>query len=121
LIPGEYGVAFEYFSGKKNVVADALSFLDNHELKIPQIPQEEVLTIISGSDHNYIIFPIYTSLIFKKKKKSLDSEVKNYHHATTVPPYHRTTLPSYHLTTICNTLKGMIFCVIKIKSTFLIH
>jgi hypothetical protein len=34
LLLEEYGVTFEYLSGKKNVVADALSRLDIDSLKI---------------------------------------------------------------------------------------
>jgi hypothetical protein len=53
LLPKEYGVTFEYLPGKKNVaaVADALSCLDIDSLKIQE---EEVLTILSGSENNSI-------------------------------------------------------------------
>jgi hypothetical protein len=47
----EYGVTFEYLPGKKNVVADALSHLDIDSLKIQE---EEVLTLISGSENSSI-------------------------------------------------------------------
>jgi hypothetical protein len=47
----EYGVIFEYLSGKKNVVADASSRLDIDSLKIQE---EEVLTLLSGSENNSI-------------------------------------------------------------------
>jgi hypothetical protein len=45
----EYGVAFEYLPGKNNVavVADALSRLDIDSMKIQE---EEVLTLLSGSE-----------------------------------------------------------------------
>jgi hypothetical protein len=46
LLLEEYGVTFEYLSGKKNVVADALSCLDIDELTITQ---EEALAILSES------------------------------------------------------------------------
>jgi hypothetical protein len=66
----EYGVTFEYLSGKKNVytVADALSCLDIDSLKIQE---EEVSTILSGSENNSIsniklIIPMHNSLIFKE-------------------------------------------------------
>jgi hypothetical protein len=71
----EYGVTFEYLPGKiqKNVgtVADALSRLDIHSLKIQE---EEVLTLLSGSQNNSIsniksTIPMYTALIFKEHAK----------------------------------------------------
>jgi hypothetical protein len=46
LLLEEYGVTFEYFPGKKNVVVDALYRLDIDSLKIQE---EEVLTLLSGS------------------------------------------------------------------------
>jgi hypothetical protein len=51
LLPEEYGVTFEYLPGKKNVNADALSRLDIDSLKIQE---EEVLTLLSGSENNSI-------------------------------------------------------------------
>jgi hypothetical protein len=68
----EYGVAFEYLPGKKNVLADALCRLDIDSLKI-QVETREVLTILSGSENNSISnikFPMHTALIFKKKQES---------------------------------------------------
>jgi hypothetical protein len=67
----EYGVTFEYLPGKKNVVADALSRLDIDSLNIQE---EEVLTILSGSENNSIsniklTTPVYTALIFKEQPK----------------------------------------------------
>jgi hypothetical protein len=57
--------------GKKNVVcvADALSCLDIHSLKIQE---EEVLKLLSGSQNNSISntnlsIPMYTALIFKEQ------------------------------------------------------
>jgi hypothetical protein len=47
LLLEEYGVAFEYLPGKKNVVADALSCLDIDSLKIQEEEEEEVLTLLS--------------------------------------------------------------------------
>jgi hypothetical protein len=53
LLLEEYGVTFEYLPGKqqKNDVADALSRLDIDSLKIQE---EEVLTLLSGSENNSI-------------------------------------------------------------------
>jgi hypothetical protein len=47
----EYGVTFEYLPGNINVVADALSRLDIDSLKIQE---EEVLTLLSGSENSSI-------------------------------------------------------------------
>jgi hypothetical protein len=51
LLLEEYGVTFEYLPGKKNVVVDALSRLDIDSMKIQE---EEVLTLLSGSENNSI-------------------------------------------------------------------
>jgi hypothetical protein len=53
LLLEEYGETFEYLQGKKNTetVADALSRLDIDSLKIQE---EEVLTLLSGSENNSI-------------------------------------------------------------------
>jgi hypothetical protein len=53
LLLEEYGVKFEYRLGKiqRNIVADALSRLDIDSLKIQE---EEVLTLLSGSENNII-------------------------------------------------------------------
>jgi hypothetical protein len=73
LLLEEYGVTFEYFPGKKqkNVVANALSRLDIDRLKIQE---EEVLTLLSGSENNSISniklsIPMNTVLIFKEQAK----------------------------------------------------
>jgi hypothetical protein len=73
LLLEEYGVTFEYLSGKiqKNVIADALSRLDIDSLKIQE---EEVLTLLSGSQNNSIsniklTIPMHTALIFKEQAK----------------------------------------------------
>jgi hypothetical protein len=75
LLLEEYGVTFEYLPGKKqkivDALADALSRLDIDSLKIQE---EEVLTLLSGSENNSItyiklIIPIHTALIFKEQAK----------------------------------------------------
>jgi hypothetical protein len=67
LLLEEYGVTFEYLPGKKQknvaTVADALSLLDIDSLKI----QEEVLTLLSGSENNST--NLHTALIFKEQAK----------------------------------------------------
>jgi hypothetical protein len=83
-------------------VADALSCLDIDELTIPQ---EEALALLSESENSIIKFPMYTALIFKEQIK--------------VPGLREKGL--YNLTTLCNTLRGMTFCVIKIKFISLSH
>jgi hypothetical protein len=76
LLLEEYGVIFEYLPGKiqKNVaaVADALSCLDIDSLKIQE--EEEVLTLLSGSENNSIsniklTIPMHTALILKEQAK----------------------------------------------------
>jgi hypothetical protein len=69
----EYGVTFEYLPGKKNVatVVDALSRLDIDSLKIQE---EEVLTLLSGSENISIsniksTSPMHTAWIFKEQAK----------------------------------------------------
>jgi hypothetical protein len=75
LLLEEYGVAFEYLPGKKqkNVVADVLSRLDIDSLKIQEEDaEEEVLTILSGSENNSISnikYRMHTALIFKEQTK----------------------------------------------------
>jgi hypothetical protein len=75
LLLEEYGVTFEYLPGKKNVVADALSHLDIDSLKIQE---DEVLTLLSGSENNSIsnikcTIPMHTALIFKEQAKVKDT------------------------------------------------
>jgi hypothetical protein len=60
-----------YQERQKNFVADALSRLDIDSLKIQE---EEVLTLLSGSENNSIsniksTFPMHTALIFKEQAK----------------------------------------------------
>jgi hypothetical protein len=55
-------------------IADALSRLDIDSLKIQQQQQQEVLTLLSGSENNSIsniklIPPMHTALIFKEQAK----------------------------------------------------
>jgi hypothetical protein len=53
LLLEEYGVTFEYLPGTKieDTVADALSCPEIYSLKIQE---EEVLTLLSGSENNSI-------------------------------------------------------------------
>jgi uncharacterized phosphosugar-binding protein len=71
LLLEEYGVTFEYLPEKKNVVADALSRLDIDSLKIQE---EEVLTLLSGSENSSI--PMHTALIFKEQAKVKEKELR---------------------------------------------
>jgi hypothetical protein len=48
------------------VVADDLYRLDIDSLKIQE---EEVLTLLSGSDNNKLTNPMHTALIFKEQAK----------------------------------------------------
>jgi hypothetical protein len=73
LLLEEFGVTFEHLPGKKQknvaTVADALSRLDIDSLKVQE---EEVLTLLSGSENNSIKnikFPMHTALIFKEQAK----------------------------------------------------
>jgi hypothetical protein len=73
LLLEEYGVTFAYLPGKKNVATstDDLSRLDIDSLKIQE---EEVLTLLSGSEISSISnikskTPMNTSLIFKYQAK----------------------------------------------------
>jgi hypothetical protein len=73
LLLEEYGVAFEYLPGKKNVgtVVDPLSCLDIDSLKIQE---EEVLKLLSGSENNSIrnielTIQVHIVLIFKEQPK----------------------------------------------------
>jgi hypothetical protein len=75
LLLEEYGVTFDYLPGKKqknvSTVADDLSRLDIDSLKIQE---EEVSTLLSGSENNSIsniksTIPMHTALIFKEQAK----------------------------------------------------
>jgi hypothetical protein len=71
LLLEEYIVTFEYLPGKRNVVADDLSRIDIDSLKSQE---EEVLTLLSGSENNSIsnikcIIPMHTAMIFKEQAK----------------------------------------------------
>jgi hypothetical protein len=62
---------------QKNVDADALSRLYIDSLKIQE--EEEVLTLLSGSESNSISnnkLPIHTALIFKEQAKVEDTGLK---------------------------------------------
>jgi hypothetical protein len=80
LLLEEYGVTFEYLPGKKyaDTGADALSRLDIDSLKIQE---EEVLTLLSGSENNSInniilTVPMQTALIFKEQAKVKESGLR---------------------------------------------
>jgi hypothetical protein len=68
LLLEEYGVTFEYLPGKKqkNVIADVLS---RHNIDSLKIQEEEVLTLLSGSENNSISnikFQMHNALISKE-------------------------------------------------------
>jgi hypothetical protein len=66
----EHGVTFEYAPGKKNVVADASSHLE--DIDNLKIQKEDLLTLLSGlenSSNSNIEFPMNTVLIFKEQAK----------------------------------------------------
>jgi hypothetical protein len=84
----EYGVTFEYLPRKKDVVADALSRLDIDSLKIQE---EEVLTLLSGSESSSISnikssIPMHTALIFKEQAKMKD--IKRLREKGLAQPHH---------------------------------
>jgi hypothetical protein len=81
LLLEEYGVTFEYLPGKKQknvgTVANALFCLEIDSLKIQQ---EEVLTLLSGSENNIIsniklTIQMHTALIFKQQAKVKESRL----------------------------------------------
>jgi hypothetical protein len=77
LILEEYGITFEYLLGEKNVVADALFRLNIDSLKILE---EEVFTLLSGSENNSIsniksTTPMHTSMIFKELSKHKNQRI----------------------------------------------
>jgi hypothetical protein len=80
LLLEEYGVTFEYLPGKKNVdtVADALSRLNIDRMKIQE---EEVLTLLSGSENNSIsniksTALMHTALIFIEQAKVKEPQLR---------------------------------------------
>jgi hypothetical protein len=77
LLLEEYGVTFGYLPGKiqKNVVTNALSYLDIDRLNIKS---EEMLKLLSGSESNRIskikrTILMHTALIFKLQAKVKDT------------------------------------------------
>jgi hypothetical protein len=89
LLLEEYGVTYEYLPGKKNVntVADALSCLDIDSLKIQE---EEVLTLLSGSENIIISYikltvPMHASLFFKEEEQE---KVKGLREKCLAQPHH---------------------------------
>jgi hypothetical protein len=80
LLLEEYGVTFEYLPGKKNVrtVVDALSLLDIDGLNIQE---EEVLTLVSGSQNKStsnikLTVSMHTAVIFKEQAKVKNSGLR---------------------------------------------
>jgi hypothetical protein len=73
LLLEEYGVTFEYLPEKKQKIVDALAdVLSRLDIDGLNIQEEEVLTLLSGSENNSIInieFPMHTTLIFKEQAK----------------------------------------------------
>jgi hypothetical protein len=74
LLLEEYGVTFEYLPGNENegTVADASSRLGIYCLQVQE--EEEVLTLLSGSENNSIsniklTIPMHTALILKEQAK----------------------------------------------------
>jgi hypothetical protein len=103
LVVEEYRVTFEYLPGKvqKNVgtVADALSRLDIDSLNI-QEENEEVLTLLSGSENNNIsniklTTLMHTALIFKEQSKVKEQELREKGLAQ--PPYSIQHIEGYDL------------------------
>jgi hypothetical protein len=75
LLLEEYGVSFEYLSGKNlGSVVDSLSRLDIYSLNKIQEEKEKSLTLLSGSENKSIsniklLIPMHTVLIFKEQAK----------------------------------------------------
>jgi hypothetical protein len=93
----------------KNVVADAIFRLDINGLKIQE---EEVLTLLLGSENNSIsniksTIQMHTALIFKKQSKVKEPQLREK--------------GLTNLITQFNILKGMIFFATKKRSTYLNH
>jgi hypothetical protein len=93
LVLEEYGVKFEYLSEQKNLasVTDDLSRLDIDSLKFQE--EEEVVTLLSGSENKSSInieFTILTALIFKShtSDKGLSQSNLEYRHYPNVSPRH---------------------------------
>jgi hypothetical protein len=110
LLLEEYGVTFEYLPEKKDVltVTDALSGLDIDSRKIQE---EEVLTLLSGSENISIsniklTITMHTALILKEQAKVNE------------PGLREKGLAQSHYS-IPIILKGMIFLATKKRSTFL--
>jgi hypothetical protein len=79
LLLEEYEITFEYLPGNKNVasVANALFCLEIDSLKIQE---EEVFTLLSGSENNSntsnIKLPMHNALIFKEQAKFKEPTIR---------------------------------------------
>jgi hypothetical protein len=82
LILEECEVTFQYLPRKKNVVADALTFLDMDELKIPL---DKVLKLYSESEDSSIKFPKHSSLMLKEQENIPGHTERNYPNLTALP------------------------------------
>jgi hypothetical protein len=120
LLLEEYGVTFEYLSGKKNVVADALSCLDIDSLKIQE---EEVLTLLSGSENNNssnikLTIPMHTALIFKEQAKVKEQGLREKGLAQT--HYSIQHIEGYDLLCYKDCKQDLHYSIIETKSTVLV-
>jgi hypothetical protein len=120
LLLEEYGVTFEYLPGKKqkNVLADALSRLDIDSLKIQE---EELLTLLSGSENNSIsniTLTMHTALIFKEQAKVKEPRLREKGLAQ--PHYSIQQIEGYDLLCYKDIIQDLHSSSIETKSTVLV-